>query len=167
LPGPRGPARTALERKSGLQAELAVARHAGHGARDQQEQAGRLNEKKLRQKIEAFRTKKEVIKAPYSLAEAQVRISRRPSGGRREMADVGLALCSAPQEKTEEHARAGGRGVRSFEAAGAFDDLTTLRSRAPGDEHRRPPSLAQLSSSSQVERTSSTKMTRPSSGSGD
>ena len=46
------------------------------------------NEAKLRAKIEAFRTKKEVIKAQYSAAEAQVKISEAANGVGEEMALV-------------------------------------------------------------------------------
>ncbi|MCW2989951.1 MAG: PspA/IM30 family protein, partial [Solirubrobacterales bacterium] len=64
-------ARTALERKQGLQSEL---QNLDTQVTELEAQQERLteSEKKLRAKIEAFRTKKEVIKAQYSAAEAQV-----------------------------------------------------------------------------------------------
>ena len=137
-------ARTALERKNVAQTELQGARPAGHRAGGP---AAKLtdSEQKLRQKIEAFRTKKEVIKAQYSAAEAQVRISEAATGVGEQMADVGLAMQRA-QDKTEQM-RARADAVSELEAAGTFDDLTTL---GPGqDDIDRQ--LAQLSSTSQVD----------------
>ena len=43
----------------------------------------------MKAKIETFRTKKEVIKAQYSAAEAQVRISEAANGVGEQMADLG------------------------------------------------------------------------------
>ncbi|MGA8084127.1 MAG: PspA/IM30 family protein, partial [Candidatus Nitrosopolaris sp.] len=57
-------------------------------------------EKQLATKVEEFRSKKEVIKAQYSAAEAQVRIKESVTGVSEEMADVGMAMSRA-QDKTE------------------------------------------------------------------
>jgi len=96
-------------------------------------------------KVEAFRTQKEVIKAQYSAAEAQVRISEAATGVGEEMADIGLAMQRATDKTEQMRARAD--AVSELEAAGTFDDLTTL---GPGqDDIDRQ--LAQLSSSSQVD----------------
>src|SRR3954469_18789274 len=137
-------ARTALERKSGLQSELQSLDSQVKELEAQQEQLI-ANEKKLRQKIEAFRTKKEVIKAQYSASEAQVRISEAASGVGEEMAGLGLAMQRATDKTEQMRARAG--AVSELEAAGTFDDLTAL---GPGqDDIDRQ--LHQLSSSSQVD----------------
>src|SRR5947209_3451726 len=63
-------ARTALERKTGLQAELQSLDSQVTQLQQQQEQLT-ASEQRLRTKIEQFRSKKEVIKAQYSAAEAQ------------------------------------------------------------------------------------------------
>src|SRR3712207_3827034 len=63
-------ARTALERKTGLQTELQSLDQQVKELEAQQEKLIE-NERKLKQKIEAFRTKKEVIKAQYSASEAR------------------------------------------------------------------------------------------------
>lgn len=55
---------------------------------------------------------KEIIKARYSAAEAQVRISEAATVGGEELADVGLTMQPASE----------------LEAAGMFDDLTALGS---------------------------------------
>jgi phage shock protein A len=51
--------------------------------------------------VEAFRTKKETIKAQYTAADAQVKITESVTGISEEMADVGLAVQRA-EEKTED-----------------------------------------------------------------
>ena len=82
------------------------------------------SEQRLRTKIEQFRSKKEVIKAQYSAAEAQVRISEAATGVGEEMADVGLAMQRALDKTEQMKARAS--AVQELEAAGTFEDLTTL-----------------------------------------
>jgi phage shock protein A len=116
-------AREALERKNIAQTELQsfdsqIAELEG------QQQKLTDSEAKLRAKIEAFRTKKETIKAQYSAAEAQVRISEAATGVGEEMADVGLAMQRAVDKTEDMKARAA--AVEELEAAGTFDDLTTL-----------------------------------------
>ncbi len=137
-------ARTALERKTTVQAEL-------QGLDSQvtelegQQQSMTDNQAKLQAKIEAFRSKKEVIKAQYSAAEAQVRISEAATGVGEEMADVGLAMQRA-LDKTE-GMRARAQAVDELEKAGAFEDLTQLGD-GQDDIDRQ---LAQLSSGTQVD----------------
>jgi phage shock protein A len=80
----------------------------------------------MRGKIAAFKTKKEVIKAQYSAAEAQVRISEAATGVGEQMADVGLAMQRA-LDKTE-NMKARASAVGELEAAGTFEDLTQLGS---------------------------------------
>ena len=118
-------ARTALERKNGLQAELQSLDSQIAQLEEQQEQMT-ASEQKLRAKIEQFRSKKEVIKAQYSAAEAQVKISEAATGVGEEMADVGLAMQRALDKTENMRARAG--AVQELEAAGTFEDLTQLGS---------------------------------------
>jgi len=137
-------ARTALERKTVIQGEMQSLDQQAAELASQQEQLT-INEQKLRGKIEAFRTKKEVIKAQYSAAEAQVKISEAASGVGEEMADLGLAIQRA-EEKTE-NMRARASAVEELEAAGTFDDITSLGS-GQDDIDRE---LAELSAGSQVD----------------
>lgn len=137
-------AREALERKNIAQTELQsfdsqIAELEG------QQQKLTDSEAKLRKKIESFRTKKETIKAQYSAAEAQVRISEAATGVGEEMADVGLAMQRAVDKTEDMKARAS--AVEELEAAGTFDDLTTLGD--GNDDIDRQ--LAELSSASAVE----------------
>src|SRR5437764_1892168 len=137
-------ARTALERKNVAQTELQSLDQQIAQLEQQQEQMT-SSEQKLRAKIEQFRSKKEVIKAQYSAAEAQVKISEAATGVGEEMADVGLAMQRA-MDKTE-NMKARADAVGELEAAGTFDDLTTLGS-GQDDIDRQ---LAQLSSTSEVD----------------
>src|ERR687894_1236425 len=57
-------------------------------------------EKRLSTKVEEFKSKKEVIKAQYSAAEAHVRIKENVTGISEEMTDIGMTLNKA-EEKTE------------------------------------------------------------------
>lgn len=137
-------ARMALERKNVAQTELQSLDGQIAQLEKQQDQLTE-SEQKLRTKIEQFRSKKEVIKAQYSAAEAQVRISEAATGVGEEMADVGLAMQRA-LDKTE-NMKARADAVQELEAAGTFDDLTTL---GPGEDDI-DKQLRQLSSTSEVD----------------
>jgi phage shock protein A len=137
-------ARTALERKNVAQTELQSLDSQITQLNQQQEQMT-ASEQKLRGKIEQFRSKKEVIKAQYSAAEAQVRISEAATGVGEEMADVGLAMQRA-LDKTE-NMKARADAVQELEAAGTFEDLTTL---TPGEDDI-DRQLKELSSTSEVD----------------
>src|SRR5215218_1361188 len=110
-------ARTALERKNVAQTELQSLDQQVTELEAQQQKLTD-SEAKLRGKIEQFRTKKEVIKAQYSAAEAQVRISSAASGVGEEMADVGLAMQRALDKTEDMKARAS--AMDELEASGAF-----------------------------------------------
>ncbi len=135
-------ARTALERKALIQAQLQGL--DGQIAQlEQQQQSLVSQERRLSAKVESFRTQKEVIKAQYSAAEAQVRIGEATTGLGEEMSDVGLAVQRA-QDKTEQmQARAA--AVDELVSTGAIDDLTAP---AGSDIDRQ---LTEMSASSQVE----------------
>jgi phage shock protein A len=116
-------ARAALERKQLIVQET--------GSLDQQvadleSQQQKLidSERNLETKIEQFRSKKEVIKAQYSASEAQVQISEAATGIGDHMADLGEAMQRAIDKSDQMQARAD--AVGELEAAGTFDDLTSL-----------------------------------------
>src|ERR1700744_936511 len=121
-------ARTALERKNVAQTELQSLDTQIQELESQQQQLTE-SEQKLRAKIEQFRSKKEVIKAQYSAAEAQVKIGEAATGVGEEMADVGLAMQRA-LDKTE-NMRSRASAMQELEAAGTFEDLTSL---TPGED---------------------------------
>jgi phage shock protein A len=74
--------------------------------------------------VDAFRTKKETIKATYSAAEAQTRINEAFSGISEEMGDVGLAIQRAEDKTAQMQARAG--AIDELLASGALDDPTGI-----------------------------------------
>jgi phage shock protein A len=92
-------ARTALEKKAALLAQLSEMDRQIADLEDQQRKL-MAAESRLAAKVESFRTKKETIKAQYSVAEAQAKLSESVTGISEEMADVGLAVQRA-EEKTE------------------------------------------------------------------
>jgi phage shock protein A len=137
-------ARMALERKQLIIVESgSLAQQIADLEHQQQQMIA--SEGQLRAKVEAFRSRKEVIKAQYSAAEAQVRISEAASGIGGDMADVGLAMQRAI-DKTE-GMRARANAVEELEAAGSFDDLTAIG--PPQDDIDR--ALAQLGAGSAVD----------------
>src|SRR5204863_41303 len=62
---------------------------------------------RLQSKVDAFRTRKETIKATYTAAEAQTRINEAFSGISEEMGDVGMAIQRAEDKTAQMQARAG------------------------------------------------------------
>lgn len=93
-------ARIALERKSNSKLEVESLEQQ---IKDIQKEQDKLiaTEQRLAAKIATFRTTKETIKAKYSAAEAQVKITESVSGISEEMSDVGLAMQRA-HDKTED-----------------------------------------------------------------
>ena len=77
---------------------------------------------RLQSKVEAFRTRKETIKATYTAAEAQTKIGEAVSGISEEMGDVGMAMQRAEDKIATMQARAG--AIDDLLASGALDDAT-------------------------------------------
>src|SRR6476659_5540464 len=105
-------ARTALERKVLVQEQLQGLDQQIAGVAEQQE---------LSQKVESFRTQKEVIKAQYSAAEAQVRIGEATAGLSSELSDIGAATARAQDQVEQMRARAS--AVEELVSTGALDEV--------------------------------------------
>lgn len=114
-------AREALSRKSGLANQLGDLQ-AQHSQLQQEEEKLISASTRLQAKVDAFRTRKETIKATYSAAEAQTRINEAFSGISEEMGDVGLAIQRAEDKTLEMQSRAG--AVDELLASGALEDPT-------------------------------------------
>ncbi|KUP95127.1 phage-shock protein [Thermobifida cellulosilytica TB100] len=114
-------AREALQRKAGLQSQIESLREQ-HAQLQGEEQKLTLAAQRLQAKVDAFRTRKETIKATYTAAQAQSQISEAFAGISEEMGDVGLAIQRAEDKTAELQARAG--AVDELLASGALDDLT-------------------------------------------
>ena len=115
-------AREALTRKAAIQGQLSGIMEQGQQLEAQQTKLVE-GEKTLSAKIESFRTQKEVIKAQYSAAQAQVKIGEAATGISSGMADVGLAVERAKDKTLQMQARAD--AVQELTDAGTLDDFTS------------------------------------------
>jgi len=114
-------ARLALERKNANMLQL---RPLDKQIAEMKTEQDRLEqtERQLATKVEEFRSKKEVIKAQYSAAEAQVRIKESVTGVSEEMADVGMAMSRA-EDKTEQM-KAKAKALDEMIDSGVLTDYT-------------------------------------------
>jgi phage shock protein A len=150
-------ARTALERKVGVQSQLQDLDRRTQEL-DAQQQKLVENERTLSARIESFRSEKEVIKAQYSAAEAQVRIGEAATGIGDQMQNTGRAIERA-REKTEEmEARAG--AMDELIASGTLEDVTA------GGQTQLDRELAQIASQSKVDEELAKLKTEVGAGSG-
>ena len=133
-------ARLALERKQATISELQGLGDQISALELEQEKLTHA-EQRLQAKVQSFRTQKEVIKAQYSAAQAQVRIGSALSGISEEMGDVTMAVERAQTKTDNLQAKAG--AIDELVATGVLDDPT---GGDPLDNQ-----LKQLSASSTVE----------------
>jgi phage shock protein A len=136
-------AREALTRKSGITGQFTDL-SAQHAQLQGEEEKLTLAAQRLQAKVEAFRTRKETIKATYTAAEAQTRINEAFSGISEEMGDVGLAVQRAEDKTAQMQARAG--AIDELIASGALDDASSV---SRGDDISRE--LESMSSQADVE----------------
>jgi phage shock protein A len=114
-------AREALSRRAAIEPEMESLKvqHA-----QLQAEEAKLTEasKRLSAHLEAFRTRKETIKATYTAAEAQTKIGEALSGISQEMGDIGTAVQRAEDKTLAMQSRAG--AIDELLASGALDDLS-------------------------------------------
>jgi phage shock protein A len=126
-------AREALARRAAIEPELAAlkAQHA-----QLQAEEAKLTEasRRLSAQVDAFRTRKETIKATYTAAEAQTSVDEALAGISEEMGDVGLAIQRAEDRTLAMQSRAG--AVDELLASGALDDLSKSSDRLELDLHQ-------------------------------
>ena len=113
-------ARAALERKASAQAQLNDLQ-VQYAQLQAEEEKLTVASQRLQAKVDAFRTRKETIKATYTAAEAQTRINEAFSGISEEMGDVGMAIQRAEDKTAQMQARAG--AIDELMASGALDDV--------------------------------------------
>ena len=136
-------ARLALQRKQAALIELEGLDQQITQLESEQEKL--INaEQRLVAKVESFRSRKEIIKAQYNAAQAQVRIGSALSGISEEMGDVQLAVERA-EHKTEDM-RAKASAIDELADSGVLDDQLSVGS---GDALSRE--LAQLTADQNVE----------------
>ena len=112
-------ARLGLERKQTSIAELEGLDQQIAGLELEQEKLTN-SEQRLQAKVNAFKSKKEIIKAQYSAAQAQVRIGSALSGLSEEMGDISLAIERAEGKTETLRAKAG--AIDELAEAGVLDD---------------------------------------------
>jgi len=114
-------AREALSRRGAVNQQISdlATQHASLQA---EEEKLTVASQRLQAKVDAFRTRKETIKATYTAAEAQSKIGEAFAGISEEMGDVGLAIQRAEDKTLQMQARAG--AVDELLASGALDDAS-------------------------------------------
>ena len=134
-------ARMALQRKQASLVELQGLDQQVANLELEQEKLTHA-EQRVQAKVEAFRNRKEIIKAQYTAAQAQVRIGAALSGVSEEMGDVQLSIERAEAKTERLRARAG--AIDELAAAGVLDDYS-------GQQDDLSRELAALTSSQNVE----------------
>jgi phage shock protein A len=117
-------AREALARRAAIGNELADLQAQHDGLRVEESKLVDAS-RRLESKVQAFRTRKETIKATYTAAEAQTRVGEAVSGISEEMGDVGLAMQRAEDKVASMQARSG--ALDELMASGALEDLSSAR----------------------------------------
>jgi phage shock protein A len=115
-------ARDALGRKAGFQSQLTDLNGQYTSLQAEEEKLTGASQR-LQAKVDAFRTRKETIKATYTAAEAQTRINEAFTGISEEMSDVGLAIQRAEDKTEQMKARAG--AIDELMASGALEDMVS------------------------------------------
>ncbi|MFO7690059.1 MAG: PspA/IM30 family protein [Cryobacterium sp.] len=114
-------ARTALERRSLLEGQVAALREQ-YTALGQQQAQLQDNERRLAQRVAAFRTEKETIKATYAASAARVKANEAAANIGSQVNDVGASLDRAKDRVAQMEARAA--ATDELLASGALSDLT-------------------------------------------
>jgi len=135
-------ARLALERKQSLQTQLASFDQQIGQLKDQQQKFV-VMEQRLSSRVESFRTQKEMVKAQYNAASAQVHIQEAATGLSEEMSDVNLAVERAQDKVLQMQARA--QAMDELTASGTLPELGS-----GGDQLDRQ--LAAIGNQSEVDR---------------
>ncbi len=115
-------AREALTRRAAIGQELTDLQ-GQHEQIASQEQKLILTSHHLQAQVEAFRTRKETLKASYTAAEAQSRIGEATAGISSSMNDAGMTMQRAQDKIAQMQARAG--AIDELLQSGALTDLTT------------------------------------------
>lgn len=136
-------ARMALQRKETLLLQLRGYEQQIAQLRAQEEKLIDM-ERKVSARVEAFRTQKEMVKAQYNAAQAQVRINEAITGISDEMSEMNMAMQRAQDKILTTQARA--NAMETLVEQGALADQNMLGSGDPL-EHE----LQQIASQQNVE----------------
>jgi phage shock protein A len=114
-------AREALTRREAIASQLKDL-DAQHATILEQEDKLTQTSQRLQTEVEAFRTRKETIKATYTAAEASAHINEAVSGISTSMSDAGAAMQRAQDKVAEMQARSG--ALDELLASGTLTDLS-------------------------------------------
>jgi phage shock protein A len=114
-------AREALARRSGLNQQMADLHTQLAGLQAEEERLTQAAQQ-LQARVEQFRTRKETLKATYTAAEAQTKVSEAFGGLSKELSDVGMAVQRAEDKTAQMQARAG--ALDELFASGALEDVS-------------------------------------------
>jgi phage shock protein A len=126
-------AREALTRRSAIGTQL-VDLQVQHDQLKAEEAKMVDASQRLQTKVEAFRTRKETMKASYTAAEAQTKVNEAISGISEEMGDVGTAMQRAEDKVASMQARSG--ALDELMASGALDDASASSDRLQAELDR-------------------------------
>ncbi|HEX7658127.1 MAG TPA: PspA/IM30 family protein [Pseudonocardiaceae bacterium] len=112
-------AREALTRRAAVLQQIEDLRGQREALKSEEDNLT-VGAQRLQAKVEAFRTRKETIKAAYTAAEARTKVNEAVSGISEEMGDVGLAMQRAEDRTAQMVARAG--ALDELMATGALDN---------------------------------------------
>ncbi|MBO8190523.1 PspA/IM30 family protein [Streptomyces oryzae] len=114
-------AREALSRRTAVSSQVSEL-HEQEASLQAEEEKLTLASERLQAKVDAFRTRKETLKAGYTAAEARTRIGEAVTGVSEEMGDVGMAMQRAQDKTQQMEARAG--ALDELISSGALEDST-------------------------------------------
>jgi phage shock protein A len=126
-------AREALTRRQGIATQLTDLQ-AQHDQLKAEEARMVEASQRLQAKVDAFRIRKETMKANYTAAEAQTKVNEAISGIGEEMGDVGLAMQRAEDKVAQMQARSG--ALDELMASGALDDASMSSDRLQAELDR-------------------------------
>ncbi len=138
-------ARMALERKQNLSVQLTGFQQQIEQLKAQQDKFV-VMEQRLSSRVEAFRTQKEMVKAQYGAAQAQVKIQEAATGLSEEMTDVNMAVQRAQDKVLSMQARA--QAMDQLIEQGTFQEVGQI---GPGGGDYIDRQLAQISNQSSVD----------------
>ncbi|MGO8946377.1 MAG: PspA/IM30 family protein [Ktedonobacterales bacterium] len=136
-------ARQALTRKQQLQQYIATYNQQIEQLKAQQDKFVDL-EQRLGARVEAFRTQKEMVKAQYGAAQAQVQIQESATGISEEMSDVNLSMQRAQDKVQQMQGRA--------EAMDSLIQSGTLQEVGPGAQDELDSQLSAISDNAEVDK---------------
>jgi phage shock protein A len=119
-------ARQALARRVTIARELTDLQ-AQHEQLKGQEERMIESARQLEAKLQAFRSRKETMKANYSAAEARARVNEAAAGISTEMSDLGLAVHRAEDKIAQMEARAG--ALEELAASGVLEGTAATSDR--------------------------------------